>query len=43
MLNNVTKKVICISCLKHDEEMFKKYYGDEMGDDDEDHYIIELT
>jgi hypothetical protein len=50
MLNNVTKKVVCISCLKHDDEMLKKYYGHELndmdetgGDDDEDHYIIDLT
>jgi len=46
MLNNVDRRVICEGCLKQDNQMYKKYYGNMIGennsDDDEDHYIIEL-
>ena len=42
MLNSLSKKTICVSCLNQDEELFERYYGSEL-DDDEDHYIIELT
>ena len=31
MLNTISKKVVCISCLKSDDDLWKKYYG---GDDD---------
>ena len=46
MLNNVTKKIICISCLKQDDDLFNKYYNnvvDGIDDEDIDDYIIELT
>jgi len=46
MLNSLSKKTICVSCLKQDEELFEKYYNNKNGDeddDDDDHYIIELT
>ena len=46
MLNTVDRRVICEACLKQDNQMYLKYYGDMIGennpDDDEDHYIIEL-
>tara|TARA_B100000780_G_scaffold74827_1_gene50322 strand:- start:1092 stop:1385 length:294 start_codon:yes stop_codon:yes gene_type:complete len=44
MLNTVTKKIVCITCLKHDDDMLKKYYGYEDNEDnpDDEHYIIEL-
>ena len=50
MLNNVQERIICEVCLIQDEKMYKKYYGDMIGergnddnpDDDEDIYIIEL-
>ena len=46
MLNTVDRRVICEGCLKQDNQMYKKYYGGMIGennsDDDEDHYIIEL-
>ena len=32
MLCNVSLKVVCIGCLKEDDELWKKYYG---RDDDE--------
>jgi hypothetical protein len=43
MLNSLSKKTICISCLNQDEELFEKYYGSGLDEDDEDHFIIELT
>ena len=48
MLNTVDRRVICEVCLRQDNMLYKKYYGDMIGeinnnsDDDEDHYIIEL-
>jgi|TARA_R110000782_G_scaffold262852_1_gene355194 hypothetical protein len=45
MLNTISKKIVCITCLKYDDDLFKKYYGyesEDNPDDDEDHYIIEL-
>ena len=49
MLSNVGKRIVCEVCLRTDDEMYKKYYGDMIGergndnpDDDEDIYIIEL-
>ena len=53
MLNNVQERIICEVCLRTDDKMYKKYYGDmpedyigendgDNPDDDEDHYIIEL-
>tara|TARA_R110001606_G_scaffold186527_1_gene334087 strand:- start:629 stop:1036 length:408 start_codon:yes stop_codon:yes gene_type:complete len=48
MLNTVDRRVICEACLKQDNQMYLKYYGgmigenDDNSDDDEDHYIIEL-
>ncbi len=48
MLNNVGKRIVCEVCLRQDNMLYKKYYGDMIGeinndsDDDEDHYIIEL-
>lgn len=33
MLSTVTKKVVCISCLKEDDDLWQKYY--DMGDDTE--------
>ena len=47
MLNNVDKRIICEVCLRTDDRLYKKYYGDMIGeinndsDDDEDIYIIE--
>ena len=34
MLSTVSNKVVCISCLKEDEELYNKYY--ERGDGDEE-------
>ena len=50
MLNNVQERIICEVCLRTDDKMYQKYYGDMIGekgnddnpDDDEDIYIIEL-
>ena len=51
MLNNVQKRIVCEICLRHDDEMYTKYYSQMMGEvnennddnsDDDDHYIIEL-
>ena len=49
MLNNVQERIICKMCLRTDDKMYQKYYGDMIGendddnpDDDEDIYIIEL-
>lgn len=32
MLNTISKKVVCISCLKHDDDLWEKYYN--TGDDE---------
>jgi hypothetical protein len=32
MLNNIDKKVVCSSCLKHDDKLWDKYYGDTKED-----------
>jgi len=51
MLTNIGKRIICELCLRTDDALYKKYYGDMMEEidedndvdsDDEDHYIIEL-
>ena len=48
MLNTLGKRIICEVCLRQDNMLYKKYYGDMIGeinndsDDDDDHYIIEL-
>ena len=48
MLNNVQKRIVCTACIMNEEKMYNKYYGDMIGEDDEDnpddedHYIIEL-
>jgi hypothetical protein len=50
MLNNVGMRIVCEVCLRTDDKMYQKYYGDMIGergnddnpDDDEDIYIIEL-
>jgi hypothetical protein len=48
MLNNVEKRIVCTACIMNEEKMYNKYYGDMIGEDDEDnpddedHYIIEL-
>ena len=53
MLNNVQERIICEVCLRTDDKMYQKYYGDmpedyigendgDNPDDDEDIYIIEL-
>jgi len=34
MLSNVTKKVVCIGCLKQDDELWEKYYNDGFEDDE---------
>tara|TARA_R100001591_G_C4210800_1_gene146411 strand:- start:87 stop:392 length:306 start_codon:yes stop_codon:yes gene_type:complete len=35
MLTTVSNKVVCISCLKQDDELWHKYYDEgENGDDD---------
>ncbi len=47
MLNNVQERIICEVCLRTDDKMYQKYYGDMIGergnddnpDDDEDIYI----
>ena len=42
---------MCTACIMNEEKMYNKYYGDMIGEndednddnpDDEDHYIIEL-
>ena len=35
MLNKLSKQVVCIDCLKQDEELYMKYYGDEDWEIDE--------
>ena len=48
MLNTLGKRIVCEVCLRQDNMLYKKYYGDMIGeinndsDDDDDHYIIEL-
>ena len=51
MLNNVQKRIVYTACIMNEEKMYNKYYGDMIGEndednddnpDDEDHYIIEL-
>ena len=48
MLNNVKKRIVCTACIMNEEKMYNKYYGDMIGENDEDnpddenHYIIEL-
>ena len=37
MLTTISEKVVCISCLKEDDELYTKYYGD---DDNEETEII---
>lgn len=37
LLNTVRRKVVCISCLKQDDDLFKKYYG--VDEDEDDGYI----
>tara|TARA_B100000282_G_C31709343_1_gene480307 strand:+ start:788 stop:1144 length:357 start_codon:yes stop_codon:yes gene_type:complete len=32
MLCSVSKKTVCIHCLKEDDELWEKYYGDKNGD-----------
>ena len=34
MLTSVSPKIVCITCLKEDDDLYNKYYGDE--DDDSD-------
>ena len=29
MLSTVSKKVVCLGCLKQDDELWNKYYGDD--------------
>jgi len=47
MLNTLGKRIVCEVCLRQDNMLYKKYYGDMIGeinndsDDDEDIYIIE--
>jgi hypothetical protein len=35
MLSTVSKKVVCISCLKHDDNLWEKYYNNGFDDDTE--------
>ena len=48
MLNDVKKRIVCTACIMNEKVMYNKYYGDMIGEndednpDDEDHYIIEL-
>ena len=37
MLATVSKKIVCVSCLKQDDDLWNKYYEDE---DDMDNEII---
>ena len=41
MLSTMGKRIVCITCLKQDELMYKKYYSGMIGEDIDD-YIIEL-
>ena len=47
MLSNFDKRIICEVCLRTDDKLYQKYYGDIIEeinnnpDDDEDIYIIE--
>ena len=36
MLNNVGMRIVCEVCLIQDEKMYKKYYGDMIGENDND-------
>ena len=38
MLSTISEKVVCISCLKEDDDLYTKYYGVE--DDNEETEII---
>jgi len=47
MLNNVGMRIVCEVCMRRDDEMYTKYYGDMIGENDNDSdnnddYIIEL-
>ena len=47
MLNNVGMRIVCRVCMRRDDEMYTKYYGDMIGENDNDSdnnddYIIEL-
>ena len=47
MLNNVRMRIVCEVCLRQDDKMYTKYYGDMIGENDNDSdnnddYIIEL-
>ena len=36
MLSSVSNKIVCIGCLKEDDDLWNKYYGgDDYSDDDE--------
>ena len=36
MLNNVEMRIVCRGCIRRDDEMYKKYYGDMIGENDND-------
>ena len=34
MLSKLSKQVVCVDCLKQDEELYTKYYGEDIIDQD---------
>ena len=36
MLNNVEMRIVCRVCMRRDDEMYQKYYGDMIGENDND-------
>ena len=40
MISTVTNKVVCITCLKEDDDLYTKYY-DDCGDDEETEIIFD--
>ena len=34
MLTTMSKKIVCISCLKQDDDLWEKYYNKDFGDDE---------
>ena len=41
MLTSVLPKIVCVTCLKEDDDLYNKYYGDEDDDSDGEEIVFD--